>query len=142
MGTQEEREKETDQMVLERQFSILLQIQHDIAKAARDKQEAEQEQNSDDDGSPSLSRASSSSPGGAAGVTSAINNNVTMVTPEEEEYVYDPDDFNTDRVCSICLEDLNTNNNPVQALLCYHVYHVTCINSWRLKGSQECPLCG
>jgi len=42
--------------------------------------------------------------------------------------------------CSICLNDMRqTRNNP--PIRCGHVFHTSCIDEWKRKGHNTCPLC-
>jgi hypothetical protein len=52
-----------------------------------------------------------------------------------------PDSAQEDRVCSVCLEDLEPNSCVVQ-LLCRHTFHVDCISRWvNDEAKNTCPDC-
>jgi len=42
--------------------------------------------------------------------------------------------------CSICLEELDENNQNNETLICNHVFHEKCITEW-FKYSNSCPNC-
>ena len=48
---------------------------------------------------------------------------------------------NTDKNCSICLEDYSKKDKVVQ-LDCSHIFHRNCIETWfQNKDLKNCPLC-
>ena len=42
--------------------------------------------------------------------------------------------------CSICLSDINEQNDEISQLDCSHKYHKECLDNW-LKISDKCPFC-
>lgn len=49
-------------------------------------------------------------------------------------------DLNNDYKCSICLEEINENDEIGIFQFCPHIYHFNCINQW-CTISNSCPLC-
>ena len=42
--------------------------------------------------------------------------------------------------CSICLNDVRRTRQNSN-LRCGHLFHSTCLNDWKAKGKNTCPLC-
>lgn len=43
-------------------------------------------------------------------------------------------------VCSICLDDFDSHDNPPTVTTCKHAFHLQCILEWSQR-SKECPIC-
>lgn len=51
------------------------------------------------------------------------------------------DSLNNIDNCSICLDEININNDlDLKKLPCNHIYHKNCINQW-ITNNPNCPLC-
>jgi len=46
-----------------------------------------------------------------------------------------------ENICSICYEDINTEDNNTYTLECNHCYHAACIIKWFRNDHSNCPLC-
>ena len=46
-----------------------------------------------------------------------------------------------ENICSICYEEINTEDNNTYKLECNHCYHVGCIIKWFRNDHNNCPLC-
>ncbi|KAK8560937.1 hypothetical protein V6N13_026372 [Hibiscus sabdariffa] len=46
-----------------------------------------------------------------------------------------------DRVCRVCLESMEKNDEMRQLCMCSHVFHRQCIDTWVDEGRVTCPLC-
>ncbi len=42
--------------------------------------------------------------------------------------------------CTICMDNLNNNDQVIKTLPCTHAFHTACINTW-LKQNPTCPVC-
>tara|TARA_B100000674_G_C37666790_1_gene835147 strand:+ start:36 stop:491 length:456 start_codon:yes stop_codon:yes gene_type:complete len=46
-----------------------------------------------------------------------------------------------ENICSICYEEINTEDNNTYTLECNHCYHAACIIKWFRNNHNNCPLC-
>lgn len=43
-------------------------------------------------------------------------------------------------ICTVCLDPIKPRHD-IRELVCLHIFHCTCIESWWLRGNALCPLC-
>ena len=63
---------------------------------------------------------------------------------ENRDKLYEPQESNTDMICSICIDE--SNDSEVIQLNCGHSFHRKCIDQWIIQcidsnNNPKCPLC-
>ncbi|XP_071716729.1 E3 ubiquitin-protein ligase RHF1A [Rutidosis leptorrhynchoides] len=69
---------------------------------------------------------------------SSITNTTIMHQIDVDIAAYNYDDDQD--VCSICLDEFDSNHNPPTVSTCKHEFHLQCILEWSQR-SKECPIC-